>query len=464
LRGGGAGRGGRASAGLTPETAIAQSRLLPFLAALALLVAVVALLATWRPPIAAIDPPAPESFNEADVRRGAQLAAVGNCAGCHTTRNGLPYAGGVALETPFGTVHGTNITPDPETGIGRWSEAAFRRAMRQGVARHGARLYPVFPYTHYTRVTDAELHALYAFVMTRPPVRATTPPNDLRFPFDLRPLLAAWSLLYLDRTPLRPEPRMSAEWNRGAYLVRSLGHCSSCHTPRDELGGEDRLRYLDGGDVDGWHAPALNARSPSPLPWTAEQLEAYLRSGLAPDHAVAAGPMQGVVESLGGAAPADVRAIAVYIASVLGEPTPPRADRAKASMARAERGWLPAASDVAGNGAAETALLRSGADVYAGACARCHDVGRGPSSGSALQLPLAVAVLEPDPRNLIRIVLDGVAPNGAGPGRRMPAFGSILTDPQLTALVAYLRRTAGDAPAWPDVAEQVRAARQEAQP
>jgi mono/diheme cytochrome c family protein len=452
------------SAGLSPETAIAQSRLLPFLAALALLVAVVLLLATWRPPIAAIDPPAPESFNAADVRRGAQLAAVGNCAGCHTATGGLPYAGGVALETPFGTVHGTNITPDPETGIGRWSEAAFRRAMREGVARHGARLYPVFPYTHYTRVTDAELHALYAFMMTRPAVRATAPPNDLRFPFGLRPLLAGWSLLYLDRTPLRPEPRMSAEWNRGAYLVRSLGHCSSCHTPRDALGGEDARRYLDGGEAEGWHAPALNVRSPSPLPWTVEQLEAYLRTGLAPDHAIAAGPMRGVVDGLARAAPADVRAIAVYIASVLGEPTPPRADRAKASMARAERGWLPAAPDIAASSAAETALLRDGATVYAGACARCHDVGRGVSSGAALQLPLALAVHEPDPRNLIRIVLNGAAPNDAAPGRWMPAFASVLTDEQVTALVAYLRRTAGDAPAWPHVAEQVRAARAELAP
>ena len=460
----GARRGGRSFAGFSPETAIAQSRLLPFLAALALLVAVMLLLATWRPPIAAIDPPAPESFNEADVRRGAQLAAVGNCAGCHTARDGVPYAGGVVLETPFGTVHGTNITPDPDTGIGRWSEAAFRRAMREGVARHGARLYPVFPYTHYTHVSDAELHALYAFVMTRPAVHATAPANDLRFPFGLRPLLAGWSLLHLDRTPLRPEPRMSAEWNRGAYLVRSLGHCSSCHTPRDELGGEDRRRYLDGGDAEGWHAPALNVRSPSPLPWTPEQLEAYLRSGLAPDHAIAAGPMQGVVESLSHAAPADVRAIAVYIASVLGEPTPPRADRARASMARAGRGWLPAASEVAGSSAAETASLRSGADIYAGACARCHDGGRGPSSSSALQLSLAVAVHEPDPKNLIRIVLDGVAPRGSGSGRWMPAFGSILTDPQVTALVTYLRRTAGDAAPWPDVAEHVREARQEAQP
>ena len=281
------------------------------LAALALLLGLALLLATWRPPIAPIEPPAPASFDAALVRRGAQLAAVGNCAGCHTARGGLPYAGGVPLETPFGTVHGTNITPDAQSGIGGWSEAAFRRAMREGVARHGARLYPVFPFTHFSRVSDEELHALYAFLMTREPVQAKTPSNRLQFPFNVRPLLAGWSRLYLDRTPLRPEARMSAEWNRGAYLVRSLGHCSSCHTPRDALGGEESQRYLDGGEAEGWRAPALNARSPSPLPWTAEQLESYLRTGLAPDHAIAAGPMREVVEGLARAAPADVRAIAV---------------------------------------------------------------------------------------------------------------------------------------------------------
>ena len=437
---------------------------MPLLAALALLILVALLLSTWRPALSPIEPPAPESFDAALVRRGAQLAAVGNCAGCHTAPGGLPYAGGVPLETPFGMVHGTNTTPDAETGIGRWSEAAFRRAMREGVARHGARLYPVFPYTHFTRIGDDELHALYAFLMTRQPVQAKTPSNRLQFPFGLRPLLAGWSLLYLDRTPLRSEPRMSAEWNRGAYLVRSLGHCSSCHTPRDALGGEEALRYLDGGEADGWHAPALNARSPSPLPWTAEQLESYLRTGIAPDHAIAAGPMADVVEGLAQAAPADVRAIAVYIASVLGEPTPPRADRAKASLARAQRGWLPAPPDIAASSPAETLLLRSGASVYAGACARCHDLGRGPSSGTALQLPLAIAVHEPTPSSLIRVVLHGVAPNDASPGRWMPGFASILTDEQLTVLVAYLRRTAADAPPWPHVAQAVREARQEAQP
>ena len=414
---------------------------------------------TWRPQLAPIDPPARSSFDAALIRRGEQLAGVGNCAACHTTRDGGPYAGGVALATPFGTVHGTNLTPDPDSGIGRWSEAAFRRAMRDGVARSGSRLYPVFPFDHYARASDDDLQALYAFLMTREPVRAEAPANRLMFPLGFRPLLAGWSLLYLDRAPPPHDTRMSAEWNRGAYLTASLGHCSSCHSPRTALGGEDRRRRFDGGEAEGWYVPALNAKSPSPLPWSVEQLTDYLSSGIARDHAIAGGPMQGVVAGLARAAPADVRAIAVYIGSVMGDPTPQRDERAKASVARAERGPLVANASTVTSG--DRSPLGLGAAVYAGACASCHDLGRRLSSGGALQLPLAVAVHDPDPRSLIRIVLGGIEPLDGEPGRLMPAFGAQLTDEQVTALLTFLRQTAAGAPPWPDLAAAVRSARED---
>jgi mono/diheme cytochrome c family protein len=430
-----------------------------FLAVLLAVAALAALLVglAWRPPLPAVEPAPATAFDAELVRRGEQLAGLGNCAACHTLPEGAPWAGGVPLGTPFGIVHGTNISPDPATGIGRWSEEAFRRAMREGLDRRGRHLYPVFPYDHFARSTDEDLHALYAYFMTRDPVPATAPRNRLVFPLGFRPLIAAWKALYLDPAPVEAQPRLSAEWNRGQYLVQSLGHCSSCHSPREAFGNEDTRRYLDGGEAEGWYAPALNGKSPSPVPWDAEQLVTYLRTGLVGDHAIAGGPMQAVVGGLGRASLADVRAIAVYLDSVIGAPSTGRADRSKASLARAAEPTLPTVpAAVAGDPA-----LALGTTVYAHACASCHDLGRGISSAGALKLPLAVAVHDPDPRSLIRIVLGGIAPPGVSSGRWMPAFGDTLTDAQVVALLAYLRTAAAGAPPWPDLDRQVRAARKD---
>jgi len=441
---------------LTRRRAAPAVRALRVVVVLAVL-ALVALALAWRPAIEPIDPPAAVTFAAELVRRGEQLAGVGNCAACHTRAEGPTFAGGVALPTPFGTVVGTNITPDPATGIGRWSETAFVRAMREGVDREGRHLYPVFPYDHFVRTTDEDLHALYAYLMTRDPVPSPPVRNRLVFPLGFRPLIAGWKLLFLDSTPVAVNARSSAEWNRGAYLVQSLGHCSSCHSPRGPLGNEDRSRYLDGGEAEGWTVPALNGRSPSPLPWDVEHLLSYLRTGLAVDHAIAAGPMQGVVAGLATASTADLQAIAVYIDSTLGSPSPSRQDLARAVRTRASQPTLPAVpAAVAGD-----VTLALGETVYAQACASCHDPGRGLSSSAALKLPLAVAVHEPDPRSLARIVLHGIRPPGTAVGRWMPAFGDALTDDQLVALLAYLRRSAAGAPPWNDLRARVRDVRRE---
>lgn len=405
----------------------------------------------------------PQSFDAGTVERGARLAAVGDCSSCHTAGNGRPYAGGVPLHTPFGTIHGTNITPDPETGIGGWSESAFVRAMREGIARDGTHLYPAFPYDHFTHTTDDDLHALYAYLMTRDPVRASNRDNDVRFPFSIRPLVAGWNALYLRKSAFRPDPSRSAEWNRGAYLVQSLGHCGSCHSPRNALGAERQDAELAGGEAQGWYVPALNAASPSPLPWTVEHLETYLRTGIVRDHAIAGGPMQEVVGSLGRASADDVRAIAVYIESTMGPVTGDREARASAARRRAAQGPLAnvtaddrqfAASS--GNGNGNAGLAQLGARVYDDACAACHDLGRTESSSGALRLPLAVAVYDPDPRSLLRIVRDGIAPLPGQAGRWMPAFGSTLSDEQLVALLTYLRAAAAEAPPWRDLPKAVR--------
>src|SRR6202165_2246940 len=179
----------------------------------------------WRPAIAAIDPPVPQSFDAALVKRGRDLAALGNCNDCHTVRGGKDFAGGLPVPTPFGTIYSSNITPDSDTGIGRWPEAAFRRAMRSGVNRAGQHLYPTFPYDHFTNVSDQDDQALYAYLMTRQPVHAPARENQLPFPLDRRPVIAGWKLLFLRSPTYRPDPAQSAELNRGAYLVEGLAAC-----------------------------------------------------------------------------------------------------------------------------------------------------------------------------------------------------------------------------------------------
>ena len=414
----------------------------------AIVLACVAVAIMWRPAIAPHT--AIPAFDAASVKRGANLARLGMCASCHTPDLSRPFAGGKPIETPFGTVHSTNITPDLESGIGRWSLEAFTRSMRQGVSRDGHLLYPAFPYNHYTRMTQADIDDLYAYFMTRPAIAAAARKNDMTFPFGLRPLVGFWNVLYLDQTPSRPDPRQSAEWNRGAYLADAVSHCAACHTPRTALGGPDVSRSLDGGEADDWYAPALNARSPSPLPWTRGQLRQYLRTGIAPDHAIAGGPMQEVVLHLAQADEQDVAALTTWAHSHLSQ-APPRATPAQQS------GPLPApqANDP------DLQRMRQGYELYVNSCARCHDAGRAASSGAALPLQKAIALYDPDPRDLIHITLDGITPPDGEPSRFMPAFKTILTDEQTGALAAYLRKYGANQPVWPDLDKAVRKASKE---
>ena len=437
-----------------PHERSLRKRLLVVVAVVVLaLVAWAVVTLMWHAPIAPAPPLSRAFFSVERVVWGEQLAVIGNCSSCHTARNGAPYAGGVPMETPFGTVIGSNLTPDAETGIGIWSEAAFVRAMREGIGRNGQQLYPVFPYDHFTRLTDADLGALYAFLMTRTPVHAEEPPNRMKFPFGWRRLVAGWNLLFLDPDPFEADVIQGERFNRGAYLVEALAHCGSCHTPRNVLGAPKRGKEFAGGEAEGWYAPPLDEANPSPVPWTVEQLTQYLRTGIARDHAIAGGPMQRVVASLAQAREADVAAIALYVATKMGSYSEPRLQNALASLRRAAR---PLASTPAPTGDAQLAL---GASVYASACASCHDLGRMQSSNGALRLPLAVALYDADPRSLLRIVREGVIPEEGSTGRWMPAFGSALTDEQLTALAAYLRRTAAELPPWPELAKAVKESR-----
>ena len=312
------------------------------------------------------------SFDAALVKRGRDLAAIGNCNDCHTVRGGDSFAGGLPVPTPFGTIYSSNITPDPETGIGRWSEAAFRRAMRSGVNRDGQHLYPTFPYDHFTNVSDEDDEALYAFLMTRPRGACAGAREPAVVP--ARPALRHCGLEAVVPAPRHLPARhtKSAEWNRGAYLVEGLAHCGACHTPRNGLGAERPNAQFAGGDVDNWQAYAINAQSPAPVPWDAEALFAYLRNGWHPDHGVARGPMAEVVSNLSSVSESDVRAIATYMADVFGAPTPERIQHGEAVLAQAK---APAAS--AGcHGHAGFRTNAAGASIYAAACATCHETGR----------------------------------------------------------------------------------------
>ena len=247
----------------------------------AAVVSMAALALPWRS-IAPIARPDPSVYSAATIARGKVLAALGDCAVCHTVTNGVLNTGGRPLETPFGTIYSTNITPDLQTGIGAWSYPAFERAMREGIHRDGKHLYPAFPYNHFAKTSDADLQALYAYLMAQPAVKSVSPETKLAFPFNLRPLMAGWNALFHQPGTFQPDATKSATWNRGAYLVESLGHCGACHSPRNALGAERANAYLAGGFAEGWEAPPLTSLSQAPIPWSEDELFAYLRTGEGP--------------------------------------------------------------------------------------------------------------------------------------------------------------------------------------
>jgi nicotinate dehydrogenase subunit B len=403
----------------------------------------------WRA-IAPIARPDASVYSAATIARGQQLAALGDCAVCHTTTNGVLNAGGRALETPFGIIHSTNITPDVETGIGAWSYPAFERAIREGIHRDGRHLYPAFPYTHFARATDADLQALYAYLMAQAPVRAEAPKNALAFPFNLRPLLAGWNALFHQGSRLQPDLAKSELWNRGAYLVESLGHCSACHSPRNALGAERQNAYLAGGFAEGWEAPALTSLSKAPIPWNEDELYAYLRTGESRFHGVAAGPMAPVVKELAALSDQDIRAMAVYLGSFN-----------DTSMEKSAQDALTAKLE-ASTSTRVVAASSFGARLYQGACAVCHEVGGAPLFGSRPSLALNSNLHSAVPDNLIQVILHGIAKPATSDLGYMPAFKDSLTDAQVAELASYLRRQfAPDKPAWTDIEAAAGRIRQE---
>ncbi|MBV1833809.1 MULTISPECIES: cytochrome c [Novacetimonas] len=398
----------------------------------------------WYPEIAPVAPPPPSAFSKAQIEHGRILAAGGYCAECHTRtdgKRGVELAGDYKMDTPFGAIFSSNITPDPETGIGHWSEAAFKRAMRKGISRDGTQLFPAFPFDHFTHMTDQDIDDVYAFLMTREPVHSVKRDNTVAFPFNIRLEQAGWKLLFLHEGPLKNNSAKDAEWNRGAYLAEGLSHCSACHTPRNAMGAEKSSAPYDGAPVDNWIAPPLNEHNPTPVVWTEDEYFKYLRYGSAPLHGSAAGPMSPVVHGgLSEMPESDVHAIAHYLADI---------DKASTRVSQDPQAiaWAMKASmrDLVGPQTDPNARL------YAGACAACHaNAGPQPVEGRP-DLALNNALWLDEPTNLFQVILRGIGTTEGISTVSMPSFYHSFSDADLARLAAYLRATRTTLKPWTDL-------------
>ncbi|MET3179348.1 UNVERIFIED_ORG: mono/diheme cytochrome c family protein [Variovorax guangxiensis] len=367
------------------------------------------------------------------VERGRYLALAGNCAGCHTTRGGEPYAGGMPIDTPFGTVYSSNLTPDDKAGIGSWSSAHFWRAMHNGRSKDGRLLYPAFPYPSFTQVTREDSDAIYAYLRSVPPAPEPNRAHRLRFPYDTQAALAVWRALSFKPEPFVVNAGKPVEWNRGAYLVNGLGHCIACHGSRNSLGATETKLGLSGGliAVENWYAPSLTDPHEAGLAdWPATEVVALLKNGTAPRGSVM-GPMADVVfRSTQYLSEADLTAMASYLKDLPDAPKPEAtATAAKAPIRR------------------DAGTMARGAKIYDQRCAYCHgDQGQG-AAGAYPPLAGNRAVNMARPTNLIQVISHGgFLPSTSGNPRPygMPPFGQTLDAAEVAAVLTYVRGSWGN--------------------
>jgi mono/diheme cytochrome c family protein len=361
--------------------------------------------------------------NAAQLNRGRYLVAAGDCISCHLREGGEPFAGGLGLNTPFGVIYTSNITPDKDSGIGGWTADQFYRAMHDGKDEQGADLYPAFPYPWFRRVNREDDDAIFAFLKTLPPVKYRPPKNDLSFPFSVRSFVGAWNLLFLDSHGFQSDANQSAEWNRGAYLVTGLGHCGGCHTPKNSFGADKSKQELHGGKLDNWVAADLTANTRTGLgEWSVDDIAEFLASGRNA-HAAAGGAMADVITySTAYLTDADRRAIAVYLKS---QPASP----------------ATAASPP------DSGAMHRGAEIYSDACSSCHlenGVGQ-----SRIFPPLGKdAVLQQsDPTGVLHLILAGtqIGVSASRPSAlSMPSFAWKLDDQEIADVTTYLRNSWGN--------------------
>jgi mono/diheme cytochrome c family protein len=382
-----------------------------------------AALAVWISPVRTEAQQAAANSNDL-VSRGMYLAILGDCASCHTRKDGPTYAGGRGLNSGFGTIYSANITFDRQTGIGNWTSDQFYRAMHKGIAADDSHLYPAFPYPYFTHVTRADADAIYTYLRSIPPVQFTPPPNKLPFPLNIRGLMAIWNTLYLAEGEFKPDPARSAQWNRGAYIVTGPGHCGGCHTPKNFLMADENDRALAGGLIDNWFAADLSGDPREGLAdWIAADIEEYLKSGRNA-RTTASGSMQAVIAfSTSQMTDADRAAIAAYLKD------------------------LPPASPAEQLSAPNPTAMRAGEAIFTDACSACH-LSQG-GGQARLFPPLAgdASVQSRDATTILRIVLQGsrsLATADKPTPLTMPAFAWKLNDQQIADVATYIRNSWGN--------------------
>jgi len=358
------------------------------------------------------------------IARGKALVDAGDCYGCHTSDPAMPFAGGVKIETPFGALYSSNLTPDRDTGLGAWSAQDFYRALRAGVAPDGSRYYPAFPYPYFAKLTRDDIFAIRAYLSTLTPYANKAPPPELRFPLNYRAVMRVWDFLYLRPGIIDPDQRKGSDWNRGRYLVEALGHCGACHTPKNVFGADRRNRSYSGGVVEGWFAPRLDAAERSGLAsWKVDEIVEYLQSGRN-QKSHAGGPMaQIVVNSTSKMSDADVRAIAVYLKSLPPGPSEPLVTPP------------------------QEAAMESGKAIYDHYCVACHEADGSSSPGVYPPLNGNALLQSADPSSTLRIILDGAqtvtTPRAPNTGQ-MPAYARQFTDQEVADITNYIRNAFGN--------------------
>ncbi|MFI4959004.1 MAG: c-type cytochrome [Lysobacterales bacterium] len=363
----------------------------------------------------------PGSYTSAE--HGRYLVRAGDCMSCHTAAGGSPFAGGRAVPTPFGTIYSTNITPDNDTGIGAWNDDDFYRAMHEGISRDGHHLYPAFPYPWFTRISRDDVRDIKAYLDTRPAVRQDNEPPKLPWPLSVRGAMAVWNRMYFDEGTYRSDPRQSAQWNRGAYLVRGLGHCSACHGDKNFAGAVNNDHPLSGGFAEHVYAPNLaGSRRDGLGEWSEQDIVDYLGSGRNA-RTSAAGPMAEVVElSTQYLSEADRRAIAIYLKA------------------------LPATKEKS-IGVADADTMKSGAALYTDNCEGCHLRAGTGEAGAFPPLKGSSAIQAAEPDTLIAVILQGArtpATRGDLTGLAMPSFADRLSDAEVARLTTYIRNAWGN--------------------
>jgi mono/diheme cytochrome c family protein len=374
----------------------------------------------------------------AEIERGRYLAAAGDCEACHTAEGGKPFAGGKPIETPFGVIYSPNITPDRGTGIGAWKDEQFYRAMHEGIAADGSRLYPAFPYPWYTKVTRDDVAAIRAYLKSLPPVRSKKPDNELTWPLNYRVVMQGWDKLFFKQGTYKPNPQKPPEWNRGAYLVEGLGHCGACHTPRNLFGAAKKGDRFEGASLQDWYAPSLAGDLRNGLGnWSAGEIAEFLKTGRN-DRTVAYGPMSEVVtDSTSKLSDGDLKAIAAYLKD------------------------MPAAESTSQPAKPDPKVADAGKAIYVDQCSACHGMNGEGVPATFPMLKGDPVVQSPDPANVIRLILNGgrAAVTDERPTPfSMPPFGWKLTDAEIAAAATYVRNAWGNA-ASPVGADDVRSLR-----